>query len=718
MYNSDKPITSLSDDLLSRDHFTNALANTICNIDNHDTYTIGVYGKWGCGKTSIVNMAIDVVKHKKNRQITVIPFEAWNCMSEEQLLAQFFSRLSNELTNSEDKAISKIGSMISDYAGIYDLIEQVPTVGKIASIIARITGNRIVQRGSSFASADLYAQKERITQALKKVNKRFLIVIDDIDRLSDMQIRLIFQLVKEVANFPNITYLLIYDREIVVAALDETQRGCGEEYLEKIVQMPIGVPDTPKNQLEDILEKKLRELAIEYGVNYSDERLEEIESWIYKLNASSIREINRLCNALECKLPLIHNSVDFYDYVLLTIIELKYYKLYCWIRNNKNVLVDLKYKEDDEACVPLVGKDREYYVTKIKEQCSINDDELAIIIGLLQDFFPVFNKKTRNGRYSVRSDFYLTVNSICSISRFDRYFQCDAKNVTGFSMDIDAIMQIQKVEDIERFYKKYSDENLLGDFLRELKAKIVYEAVKNPFLLFPIMLNSIGKMQKYLNGYGEKRLVNAICEELLLCVPKDEQCNAVLEAVAMADSETVYSLISFIKTVMERGVFSNDTQRVIVISNDDLDYIYDVLAGKIRGLLESTPIFDMKPYGKIEQFLQSINRNDILNEHCDKMGNDPRIRLWKNIKNVVVNEKEETYSLKLSYRMSIDDVDPIKEDVLSCLYSDQFFELDELMQHKICALWLLLCEDPNKRSEVRERYDVIPKIEEWKKDKI
>ena len=68
------------------------------------------------------------------------------------------------------------------------------------------------------------------------MNGRLLIVIDDIDRLPDEQIRLIFQLVNSVAGFPNTTYLLSYDPDIAAKALDDP--GKGSEYLRRLFRSP------------------------------------------------------------------------------------------------------------------------------------------------------------------------------------------------------------------------------------------------------------------------------------------------------------------------------------------------------------------------------------------------------------------------------------------------------------------------------------------------
>ena len=56
------------------------------------------------------------------------------------------------------------------------------------------------------------------------------------------EIRQMFQLVKLLGDFPNTIYLLAFDREVVVESLKSVQEGVGEEYLEKIVQIPFELP--------------------------------------------------------------------------------------------------------------------------------------------------------------------------------------------------------------------------------------------------------------------------------------------------------------------------------------------------------------------------------------------------------------------------------------------------------------------------------------------
>ena len=63
MFYSDKPISSNSEDQLNRKGFAKLLAHTLVHLDSNDTFTVGLFGKWGCGKTSLVNMTLAEIKN-------------------------------------------------------------------------------------------------------------------------------------------------------------------------------------------------------------------------------------------------------------------------------------------------------------------------------------------------------------------------------------------------------------------------------------------------------------------------------------------------------------------------------------------------------------------------------------------------------------------------------------------------------------------------------
>lgn len=63
MYHSDMPIKTRDHDLLGRAPFAHNLAKTIIRYDTDDSLCIGLCGKWGSGKTSVVNMLVNEIEN-------------------------------------------------------------------------------------------------------------------------------------------------------------------------------------------------------------------------------------------------------------------------------------------------------------------------------------------------------------------------------------------------------------------------------------------------------------------------------------------------------------------------------------------------------------------------------------------------------------------------------------------------------------------------------
>lgn len=94
MFNSDKPITKIEDDVLNRGNFSKQLAHAILAYTKTDNFVISLCGRWGSGKTSILNMVLDEIE--KNVQPNtddapiIVKFNPWNYSDSSQLINQFF----------------------------------------------------------------------------------------------------------------------------------------------------------------------------------------------------------------------------------------------------------------------------------------------------------------------------------------------------------------------------------------------------------------------------------------------------------------------------------------------------------------------------------------------------------------------------------------------------------------------------------------------------
>ena len=71
MISPDLPITRSSDDKLNRQSFAESLARVLLRSTFPTSFTVGLYGEWGSGKTSLLNMVIEQVE-AKNKDVIVL----------------------------------------------------------------------------------------------------------------------------------------------------------------------------------------------------------------------------------------------------------------------------------------------------------------------------------------------------------------------------------------------------------------------------------------------------------------------------------------------------------------------------------------------------------------------------------------------------------------------------------------------------------------------
>ena len=176
-----------------------------------------------------------------------------------------------------------------------------------------------------------------LAEALAEQQKRFLIVIDDIDRLSPEEAILIFRLVKSVGRLPNVIYLLVFDPLLAEAIVAEKYPTEGPHYLEKIIQAAFDIPEPRKDdlrhelleQLDDICGTPDRDAVVRFMNVFYDVVSPEI---------GTPRDLVRLTNSLSVTWPAVGNEVDRSDFIGLEVLRLMRPSVYRALRSNKERL--------------------------------------------------------------------------------------------------------------------------------------------------------------------------------------------------------------------------------------------------------------------------------------------------------------------------------------------------------------------------------------------
>lgn len=428
MFYQDLPITKSAEDLLNRSSFADNLAKTITQYTFPTSFAIGLYGAWGSGKTSLLNMVFESIEHTDD-SIVILRFNPWLCTDHRQLINQFFKQLANAIKMKKPKA-QKAWELIDQYADVFDAAELIPVAGTFISLAGRLLGKQARMRVNQ-QSVDLQESKNQIINRMKEEELKIIVSIDDLDRLSEEEIIVVFQLVKSLADFPNTVYILAFDYDVVVRALCKVQHGDGKDYLEKIIQMPFEIP-MPRS--EDIYDQFFSKLNSILGAvpeeRWAKETWLELFQFGIKKYIRSIRDVVRFTNVFLLKYELLKEETDPVDLLGLTSLQVFEPIVYSKLPRYKEALCGSGY-------FSLYSLDNQKHENKLKEVISalipndetVSDAEAAkSILGLL---FPSIKKAAGvlSGieRSYTRADSLINMN-IALPECFDRYFALTLEN--------------------------------------------------------------------------------------------------------------------------------------------------------------------------------------------------------------------------------------------------------------------------------------------------
>lgn len=647
---ADRPISSVSEDLLKRGSFSKLLAETITKLNKDDTFTVGVFGKWGNGKTSVVRMMLDELEKQQasfdeDERTIVVHFEPWNFTDTNQLLNQFFSRLSNEFKQKDDDKLKSIGSALEEYSKAFTLAELIPDIGfwgKIISFggewIAKIVGKYLKK---DLNSEDIQKQKEKVVNLLKEQSCKILVVIDDIDRLSNEQIRYIFQLVTSVAKFPNTIYLLVFDKDIVVKALEQVQEGSGEDYLEKVIQMPIQIPNINRSTLRNILLYRLDEILKRHSdTNFLDTRWRNIYTYCIDPFINNIRDINRLCNSVEFKLTAISSEVDFTDMVALTALEIAMPSIYSWVKNNRCVLTG----DFDQFMLHFENKKaEEWYRIYEKELSDISPNgqfgvsakkDVELALKCLSYIFPHFGQKIGKTHEVFSQDILRKNNQVAHPEKFDRYFNLTLDYVEIRKSEVIAVIETMNSNEIVELLLEKDKEEISYEFIEEIRAATEKTTFDRAEVLIEALLEAKPQLEteqgKRALSLKTSELATYATYELFESILVNDRKQYFINTINAATCNQLGSLAEVINILeLAHGRLSaNGRERsgfAKILSLEDLSDVESAFMDRTKELLKEKSLFHLKRWRMIFYLMENFD-SEFTNKYVSsELSNDENI---------------------------------------------------------------------------------------------
>lgn len=336
-YFNDAPILTPDDDRFGIDRFAQALAQSFKDIKSPIGATIAINGPWGSGKSSAVNLIRHhLQKDVEEGKLELIDFRCWWFRGEEALTLAFLQELNASLRKSLGKRAKELIPRLSK-----TLLQAGPVVGPVMNLATGGIWGALTSGSMDFAKR-FFSETEsieklfqRLSKALEEQGKRFLVLIDDIDRLTPNEALLIFRLVKSVGRLPNVMYLLVFDRELAEKAVTEMYPSEGPHFLEKIIQASFELPLPARDDLNTAALSQIEALC---GSPIDRDQLLRFMNIFYDAVSPYLntpRDLTRLSNAVAVSWPAVAKEVDLSDYIALEIMRLFEPLLYNNIRTNK-----------------------------------------------------------------------------------------------------------------------------------------------------------------------------------------------------------------------------------------------------------------------------------------------------------------------------------------------------------------------------------------------
>lgn len=585
------------DDRLGFAPFAKRIFNVVVHMRAPNGYVIGLHGKWGSGKSTVLNF-VDHYLRKHNEEaevevdrVTHTDFRPWNVSGHQDLIVAFFKVLSEDLGPKDSWWRRKFKGVLRFFGGTTDgLVDAAATVALTvdpSGVAAGFAGNLAKKSVNSLLDRfledpSLQTAYSHLREQLKNSGRRFLITIDDIDRLQPNEVRDIMQMVKTVGRLPNVIYLLAYDREIVWEALDGTLEAKGPRYAEKIVQQELELPLPSRNALFSILDNEIQFLTgnTEDRSRWQWIVREGVHRWV-----QHPRDVLRLSNAVKFAWPALAGEFDAQDLLVIEGLRLFDPIAFDWIRTNRDFLFNegrfLMSREEDRASVVAAFKKR------------LPEEAIDPVMRLLSLLFPSHGKFFE--RHHVDNETYVEAHNRRGLSNramFDTYF---ALHLSPDALPAATLTEVFSSEDpdvVFHLIRPYVDRHttrgrrMIGEVLGDFRSKL---NGKKPPVPKPALLDALFRVGEtihaipwsgsfgMLEGPGQ---LQYLIRDILKAWGAEEAGLRLVEA--FKSHGAAIDAIIYYQRGRELDVFPNGGNPQPVISRETFEELGTILVQKIR----------------------------------------------------------------------------------------------------------------------------------------
>lgn len=525
MFIYDKPIETEKDDFLGRKRFSQHLGKALLDWKEKESLVIAIYGEWGSGKSSIINLAREnIEKSDQVNKPTIIEFNPWIFSEEDSLSEHFFNEIATELEIRKDTdKDKKIAKKLKFYASLLSLTPEkklfsglsskillilgligisssqvinwlkVPTdwiqyilfVGGILLMLLEIFKSYLTkladyfEKKANYYSKSISEVKKEIKKELVDRQKKLVVIIDDIDRLNQSEIRQIFRLIRINADFPNTIYLLAFERKIIEKNLEEQVGVSGKDYLDKIVQVNFNVPFAKPAKISSFIFNELNRILSVLPESSQKYFSKDDTYWAniyhsgFKNLFKNVRDVKRFASSLEFNICQMYQGdvmeVNPIDFIAIEAIRVFAPNFYLFMRNKGSLFTSTS---DDTRSGNNNSRKEEIENALNELSCETTKES---VLELIKRLFPQLDGIFQYGYSSYGHEWQSTWSSnlrVCATNNFDSYFTLipggDEEELSQFEIE-DILNKSNSQKEFEKIIREYIDKGKIRKVLQRIQ---------------------------------------------------------------------------------------------------------------------------------------------------------------------------------------------------------------------------------------------------------
>lgn len=339
-------------DLLAYSPFAELITN-IAADERLNPLTIGLLGSWGVGKSTLLKLVEENINEmdSSHQDIACVPLNSWMFEGYDDAKSAIMESLLRALLENQP-AFEKLKDEVRSLISRIDFIRLGATAIKHGVPFVMSTINPAV---ATITAAQYLAQDKRkeLLEDLKKVwkekkdddnttvenirlfrkefevlikkskIKNLVVMIDDLDRCTPDRVIETLEAVKLFLSVPRTTFIIAVDTQVIKYSVEKKYPKISEDtirfsdnYIEKIIQLPINIPELSEIDVKNYLLLLICDLFFIQSIKKDDKKCKEANQLGILLKR--VKEKSVFIDGTKLDIDFIKNSFDVYSKILFT----------------------------------------------------------------------------------------------------------------------------------------------------------------------------------------------------------------------------------------------------------------------------------------------------------------------------------------------------------------------------------------------------------------